>query len=131
MWHIKLDDCKLNWLPTTVNKLANHKISLHPLTNNNSNWSQTCPYCTHLPTLPNTSTTLFPAGDNQNHTNQHNAERKESFWTKKLSHWQKIKFDPGSRVIGEYWSQIDSILRVNLSKLTRYWESICRNWLSQ
>ena len=35
----------------------------------------------------------------------------------------KLKFDPGYREIEEYLSQIDSILRVNL---TRYWESI---WL--
>ena len=53
-----------------------------------------------------------------------NTERKN--WvilTWKVKSLVELKFEPGFRVIGEYLSQIDSILRV---KLTRYWES---NWL--
>ena len=33
--------------------------------------------------------------------------------TKKVESLAELKFDPGFRVIGEYLSQIDSILRVN------------------
>ena len=42
-------------------------------------------------------------------------EKMESVWPKKLSHLAELKFDPLFRVIGEYLSQIDSILRVKLS----------------
>ena len=41
-------------------------------------------------------------------------EKIEPFWPKKLvKSLSELKFDPGFRVIGEYMSQIDSILRVN------------------
>ena len=68
-------------------------------------------------------------------------------WKKKRSHFDlkswvtaELKFDPRFRVIGEYLSQIDLILRVNSnwfseSKLTQYWDSIQidsrnPNWLN-
>ena len=52
----------------------------------------------------------------------------------------ELKLDPRFRVVGEYWSQIDSILRVNLSNsllISSQFDSyifqllgIIRNWLS-
>ena len=45
-------------------------------------------------------------------------QKVESFWLKKLSHWQDLKFDTGFRVIGENLCQIDSPYRVKI----RYWE---------
>ena len=42
-------------------------------------------------------------------------EKRESFWPKKLSLLVKVKFDHWFRVIGEYLSQIDTILRVKLT----------------
>ena len=41
-------------------------------------------------------------------------QKMESFWPKKLSP-AELKYDPRFRVIEEYLSQIDSILRVKLS----------------
>ena len=52
-------------------------------------------------------------------------EKMESFWPKKLS---QLKFYPGFRIIGEYLSQIDSILRVKLSNLTLNIESFWHMW---
>ena len=42
-------------------------------------------------------------------------EKMESFWPEKFESLAELKFDPGFRVIGEYSSQINSILRVNLT----------------
>ena len=48
-------------------------------------------------------------------------------WKKKLSHYDlkvdslvELKFDPGFRVIGEYLSQKDSILRVNFEIASQF-----------
>ena len=51
-------------------------------------------------------------------------EKMESIWPQKLSHRVELKFDPGFQVIGEYFSQIDSQYRINLTQiLTNYSES--------
>ena len=44
--------------------------------------------------------------------------------TQKVESLAKLKFDPGFRVIGEYLSQIHSILRVNLTQILFYIISI-------
>ena len=46
--------------------------------------------------------------------------------TLKVESLAELKFDPGFRVIGEYLSQIDSILRVNLNWLSLSSQLSCR-----
>ena len=61
-------------------------------------------------------------------------EKMDSFWPKKLSQGE-LKFDPGFRVIGEYMSKIDSILRVNLTNwnspgIPSIWRIFESGWLN-
>ena len=50
----------------------------------------------------------------------HTERKKWSHFDLKVESLAELKFDPGFRVIGEYLSRIESILRVNLS-LNIWW----------